>query len=297
MKFVYITDVHFRETTPVNRKDTDVIITLTNKFIKLKKFCLDNNVDFIVHGGDLGHYWDWKSPLINKVDKILRDLGIPFYTVIGNHDVPAKAISEYKESGLIVLEKLGSVKIIGPTKTSIGPYDFYGYHADTLECEEALKGKVPVLDPTRVSVAVCHASVGKTGLGHEIHYKKVDIRGFDFAFFGDIHSGFPVWKNPYGVTLGNPGTFFRQTLAEAKQPVGFYLVEDKDISFHELEPASKDLFKIKAKLNTVFQSTKQIKELTKVKINDYKLFDKIGRQLKLSKKLTDTYYQEYTKEN
>ena len=101
MKFCYITDVHFRESTPINRKDTDILTTLEKKFAKLKVICVEEKIDFIVHGGDLGHNWDWKLSLLNRVDKLIKDLGIPFYSIIGNHDVPGKNILEYPNTGLL----------------------------------------------------------------------------------------------------------------------------------------------------------------------------------------------------
>lgn len=295
MKFCYITDVHFRESTPINRKDSDILNTLEKKFLNLKELCKKENVDFIVHGGDLGHNWDWKLSLLNRVDRIIKNLEIPFYSIIGNHDVPGKNILEYPNTGLAFLEKLQSVKIFHPTKTSLGEWDFYGYHSDTPECEEILNGKNFKKDPDRVSVAICHAPVGRTGLGHEIHYKKVGIQGFDLAFFGDIHSGFPLWKNPKGVLLGNPGSFFRQSLTDSKQPVGCYIVENKDVKFVVLEEANPSLFKLKQKITTVFQTTKEIKNLNTQKINDYKLFDKVAKDLKIPKSKANEYYEEYMK--
>jgi hypothetical protein len=295
VKFVYITDVHFRETTPRNRKDPDILKTLEDKFKKLAVFCKENGVEFIVHGGDLGHNWDWRLSLLNRVDKIIKSLGIPFYTIIGNHDVPGKSLTEYPNTGLAFLEKLGTVTILHPEKTSIGPYDFYGYHSDTDECNKVLDGGSPPLSKDRISIAICHAPVGKTGLGHEIHYKKLNINKFDFAFFGDIHSGFPIYTNTNGVTLGNPGSFFRQSLTECKQPVGCYLVENKTVTFHQILPVQSNLFKSKHKITSLFTSTKDISKLNKVKISDYKLFDKVGKLLGINKKIIDDYYTEYNK--
>lgn len=295
MKFCYITDVHFRESTPINRKDVDVLNTLEKKFQKLKEICKEEGVDFIVHGGDLGHNWDWKLSLLNRVDRIIKDLGIPFYSIIGNHDVPGKNILEYPNTGLAFLEKLQSVKILHPSKTSIGPWDFWGYHSDTEECDEILNGKDFKKDPDQIQVAIVHAPVGKTGLGHEIHYKKVNITGFDIAFFGDIHSGFPLWKNPKDVLLGNPGSFFRQTLTESKQPVGCFIVEGKEVKFVTVEEKNTDLFKLKQKVTTVFQTTKEIKNLNSQKVNDYKLFDKVAKQLKIPKTKANEFYEEYMK--
>jgi exonuclease SbcD len=296
MKFCYITDIHFRETTPINRTDIDIIKSLERKFEKLKTLCKQNNVDFIVHGGDLGHNWDWKLSLLNRVDKLIKNLGIPFYSIIGNHDVPGKNILEFPNTGLAFLEKLGSVKILHPKKTTIGDWNFYGFHSDTKECDEFLEGtfKMGTRD-NLFDVAIVHAPVGKTGLGHEIHYKQLKVKNFDLAFFGDIHSGFPLFKLKSGTTVGNPGSFFRQSLTESNQPVSCYIVEKDKVELVEIEPKNKSLFKIKQKVSKLFKGTESISKLsqTKQKVSDYKLLSKLAKDMGIPISDLDKYYDEF----
>ena len=52
MRILYFTDTHIRATNPKSRKD-NFYETLITKFEEVSKIIHEENVDYVIHGGDL----------------------------------------------------------------------------------------------------------------------------------------------------------------------------------------------------------------------------------------------------
>ena len=52
LRFLFLTDTHIRGTNPQNRKD-DFLKTLFDKMTEVFDLAKQNNVDIIIHGGDV----------------------------------------------------------------------------------------------------------------------------------------------------------------------------------------------------------------------------------------------------
>ena len=111
MKIVYITDTHFRGTTPKNRKD-DFVITLQGKLKEVVNYCNINNVDLLLHGGDFFDRPDVSPTIFNQFAKILLKCKCPIYGVFGNHDIYGQNPSTISRTMLGILNELGIVKLM-----------------------------------------------------------------------------------------------------------------------------------------------------------------------------------------
>ena len=86
LKILYFTDTHIRGTNPKNRKD-DFVQTLENKLLEIVDIIKKNNVDYVIHGGDLFDRPDISISIVSRFAKILKTINVPIYIVSGNHDM------------------------------------------------------------------------------------------------------------------------------------------------------------------------------------------------------------------
>lgn len=210
-RIVYITDLHLRLTTPSSRKDN--YLQQSTKVLKwIIRFAEKINATAIVHGGDIGDSWDWKISLIKHVSDLLRSTRIPFYSVIGNHDLPGKNYDELPNTAISLLADNGLIKIISPdlnnlVPTKIGKFDLYGFHADHPRTEQLLAGKINIPKSKKsISIAVVHAAIGAEDTPYCRGVQSLFIPDFDFACFGDIHTGWSGFESLSGCVMLNPGS-------------------------------------------------------------------------------------------
>lgn len=264
-KFIYLTDVHYSEHNPRAWK-ADYSGTLLANLDWVFNYANENNIGLVVHGGDLGHRYNWDSVMLTKfIDLRHKYSNIKFWTIIGNHDTIGKNVQNIRNTGLNILAKDPNILEIinddltrpGHTPSIYGNYEFYGYHSDWYKTEELLKGEEyldeaygEVDDP--ICVAVIHAAVGAESTPYCKGIKDVKVGGFDLALFGDIHNGWePVdisWDAFENKTMAfNPGSFGRRTVEDSKRATKFIVFEGRD--FKEVEVpnlANEELFNFKA---------------------------------------------------
>lgn len=86
MRLLFFTDSHIRGTSPKNRKD-DYVETLEKKFLEIVDLINNNNIDYVLHGGDLFDRPDVSIAITSRFSRILKKINVPFYIISGNHDV------------------------------------------------------------------------------------------------------------------------------------------------------------------------------------------------------------------
>lgn len=111
MKLLFFTDSHIRGTSPKNRKD-DYVETLENKFLEIIDIINNNNIDYVLHGGDLFDRPDVSIAITSRFSKLLRMINIPFYIVTGNHDVYGHNPQTINRTMIGLLAELGIFNII-----------------------------------------------------------------------------------------------------------------------------------------------------------------------------------------
>ncbi|MCQ4921734.1 metallophosphoesterase [Tissierella carlieri] len=111
LKILFFTDTHIRGTTPKNRKDV-FIDTLEQKFIEIVNIVKENNIDFVLHGGDLFDRPDVSITVASKFAMILDQIPVPLYLISGNHDIYGHNPDTINRTMLGLLDVLGVIKLI-----------------------------------------------------------------------------------------------------------------------------------------------------------------------------------------
>ncbi len=184
MKFAHIADTHIR-----NLKfhyEYKIV------FEKLYKVLREENVDYIIHCGDIAHTKTQISPeFVEMCTNFFRSLAdiAPTYVILGNHDGNLKNSSRQdaltpiaealahpdlhllKKSGETVLDDFASINVL-----SVFDQDNW----------------VKPVDDTKVNIALYHGSISgvKTDTGWVMDHGEHPIEifeGHDYAFLGDIH--------------------------------------------------------------------------------------------------------------
>lgn len=112
MKILFFTDTHLRGTNPKNRKD-DFVTALENKLNEIIDIIDSEDIDYVIHGGDLFDRPDVSISVVSHFSKILKKIKIPFYIVTGNHDIYGHNPMTMNRTVLGLLNDLDFLKIIG----------------------------------------------------------------------------------------------------------------------------------------------------------------------------------------
>jgi len=111
LKLLFFTDTHIRGTTPKNRKDI-FVDTIEKKIIEITNIIKQNNIDFVLHGGDLFDRPDISISIASKFAMILDQIKVPFYLISGNHDIYGHNPDTVNRTMLGLLDVLGVIKLI-----------------------------------------------------------------------------------------------------------------------------------------------------------------------------------------
>lgn len=111
MNICFIGDIHGKNSSPLDRL-VDYNEDLYSKLSWIIEYCNINDINTIVHLGDIHDKWDTSDGWKNKIVKILRDYKGKFYTLIGNHDLPYNSDAYHNQTCLHNLELSGVLKIL-----------------------------------------------------------------------------------------------------------------------------------------------------------------------------------------
>ncbi|RVU54162.1 metallophosphoesterase family protein [Anaerosphaera multitolerans] len=116
MKLLYFTDTHLRSTNPKNRID-DFYETLKLKMNEIVDISMEENVDYILHGGDMFDRPDTPISLISEFSKIFSKFKAPIYVISGNHDIFGHNTKTLNRTMLGLLTSLGIFNLVNDKKT------------------------------------------------------------------------------------------------------------------------------------------------------------------------------------
>jgi DNA repair exonuclease SbcCD nuclease subunit len=107
MKFLYTSDWHLRESTPINRVEEDFLTLQLSKIKQVLKIAKDEKVDGIIHGGDVFDNWKVSNKVLGETIEVLKEFKDNFILqgIIGNHDIPGYNLNSLYDSSLGVLVK------------------------------------------------------------------------------------------------------------------------------------------------------------------------------------------------
>lgn len=220
LKLLFFTDTHIRGTTPKNRKDI-FVDTIEQKLIEINHIIKENNVDFVLHGGDLFDRPDISIAVASRFAMILDKIPVPFYLISGNHDIYGHNPETVNRTMLGLLDTLGVVKLIKNGEKIILKKDNikvqltgqpYVYDIDTPDHLDyyLLKEKD---DDVNYSIHMVHGMLLDRPFIKGIPYTLIDdIKDTlaDITLSGHYHAGFKL-TNINGKYFINPGSLVRIT--------------------------------------------------------------------------------------
>ena len=254
---ISVGDLHLSDKTPVARKGdwkktmVDHLQELNDiqKTLKVPVFCT----------GDVFHEYNPSPELINlTINNMCRMFGIP-----GNHDLYCHSTLDLNKTGYNVLMNAGLLEMIpyksklnypidqSPTivETKNGFFNVFGFPFDHAVYELPKEKDGGTFG---WSLAVIHSFIWKMNHGFKNASEESKVAkwrkklvGYDFALFGDNHSGFitSTIKNGKKNNLCNTGAFIRRTIKEVKyQPFVGLIRKDGNIEKYYLESPNNDEF-------------------------------------------------------
>ncbi|OLS01778.1 metallophosphoesterase family protein [Tissierella creatinophila] len=251
MRILFFTDSHIRGTTPKNRKD-DFTNTLEKKFNEIVEIIDKENIDYVIHGGDLFDRPDVSISLVSKFSKILNEIKVPIYIISGNHDIFGLNPKTLNRTMLGLICELKVLNIIDTNEKIILKKDKvkvqltgqpYTYNIDDSNDKSPyiVKDIEPGCD---FSIHVVHGMLLDKPFIKGIPYTLVeDIKETlaDITLSGHYHSGFEKVKID-GKYFLNPGSIVRvsNSLREIKRKPKVAIIDlekDLNISYKYLSTA------------------------------------------------------------
>lgn len=251
MKILFFTDSHIRGTIPKSRKD-DFTKTLEIKFNEIVKIIDKEEVDYVIHGGDLFDRPDVSISLVSKFAKILNKIKVPIYIVSGNHDIFGHNPKTLNRTMLGLICELNVLNIINENEKVILEKDNikvqvtgqpYVYDIDRHDDKSSyiVRKVEPDCD---FSIHVVHGMLLDKPFIKGVPYTLVDdIRDTlaDITLSGHYHSGFEKIEID-GKHFLNPGSIVRisNSLREIKRRPKLAIInikEEIDISYEYLSSA------------------------------------------------------------
>lgn len=316
MKILFFTDTHIRGTTPKNRKD-DLVDTLGKKFNEIVEISNSNNVDFVLHGGDLFDRPDVSISIVSKFVTILNKFKAPIYIISGNHDVYGHNPQTIHRTMLGLFNAMGIIHLIHEGEVVFLRKDDinvqltgqpYIYSID--EKINISKYRVEKIDKKAdFSIHMVHGMLLDRPFIKGIPYTLVDdIKDTkaDITLAGHYHSGFGIIKSDDKYFV-NPGSIIRITnslkeIERIPQVVMITLKDDIKIELIPLKSAlpGEEVLDRQEIENFIFKNERltQFKQSVDSTANFQKLdINEILLNISLTEEVSDKVKQEAFKKN
>lgn len=217
MRLLFVTDTHFRGTTPQHRRD-NLPATEKEKWREVTGLARTLGVTAVLHGGDL---WDAPNPSLAvgaEFAALLQELPVPLYIVPGNHDIFGQNPATLPRTMLGLLARLGLVHLLEPgqpvwlkenglTVRLTGQ----GFHYDLDRREPALD-YVVAKDDCDVAIHIVHGMLLQRpifpGAPCTLIEQVASLTRADYTLCGHAHLGFPETQVD-GRWFLNPGALVR----------------------------------------------------------------------------------------
>jgi len=226
MKFIYITDTHFRRTTPPSRTDDYLIASMT-KIKDVLDYATREGIKNIVHGGD---FFDDMQPydVTTEVGALIFAYNhVNWFVNIGQHDM--RDHTHINDRPIRTLDRLLPNFNVMPNGEFTEVDDGYVY-ANWYDNTRARDPEFYSLFlPDHVNAPVVHTAHGllveREFYGSYVLLSDVPPSHADLFLGSDYHPG---WKtqNLHGCTYANPGSLMRK---ECPSPMRFPKFLDVEI--------------------------------------------------------------------
>ncbi|MGB4504322.1 MAG: metallophosphoesterase [Syntrophaceticus sp.] len=233
MRFLYFTDDHKRGTTPENRLDI-FPVTLAHKLQEVVKIAREQEVDYVLHGGD---FFDVPAPAISVCAdflEIYQQFSVPVFTIPGNHDLFGHNIATLPRTMLGFAARLGIVHLLGKEPIYLEKNGLrvqltgQGYHFEMDRRERHLDYMIKKKD-CDYAIHMVHGMLLERALFPGAFYTLIEQiwdTEADFTLAGHNHLGFPDTEKD-GKYFLNPGALVRLSnhQQEMKRPVQVVVID------------------------------------------------------------------------
>ncbi|KHF38660.1 metallophosphoesterase [Halalkalibacter okhensis] len=217
MKFLYVTDTHIRGTTPKNRLDV-YVDTLKEKLEEVIELANKEEVDVLLHGGDVFDRPDLSPNVVGQFAKIFMKAQMPIYVVAGNHDTFGHNPETISRTMLGLMDSFGVMTVINPKTPVVIEKNGQRVQVSGQPYHYDLDQRDPKLDyyPTNetnadVLIHIVHSMLVEKALPEGVPHTIIDhIWGTtaDIILTGHFHGGFGI-KERNGKFICNPGALAR----------------------------------------------------------------------------------------
>ncbi len=222
MKFLFITDTHFRSNSPRSRRD-DFQMSMVSKMNEIGDIISKEKIDYVLHGGDLFDRPDIPFKTASLFSKILLSYKVPIYIISGNHDSYGQNPVTIDRSILGLLASLNIVNLIDYNTVLLKEENLtvqlygtpYRYDLD----RNPLNYSFERVKDADFCIQMAHGFILRKPFLQGIDYTLVeDLKdsNADILFSGHYHSGFEKVK--INKTLFyNPGSLARMSNSKTEQ--------------------------------------------------------------------------------
>jgi DNA repair exonuclease SbcCD nuclease subunit len=289
IKILIVGDTHGDDSTPEKRKDNYAEACL-EELQEIVDIAHDKECDLVLHLGDVFHRIEPGPFIRNGYLKILLKSKIPWYTLIGNHDVRHNLDQYYSISSIRTLIEAGALRI----DDSIHDYGVYLMHHTATKVEECIDG---FLLDKEFPIVAAHISITLAPyFGPYVIFDDLPLNDkTKIVVCGHIHDAMEKVR-PDGVSFMNPGSVCRKSLNDAninKQPQVLYLEYDLNGTIYEKEfiklissKPAHEIFKIEEAIaikDNKHDAKKYIKQISMMSLTDSE--EDIYESLKKSAKM------------
>jgi len=214
---LFFTDTHIRGTNPQNRKD-NFVDTIFRKLEEVFDIAKENDVDILIHGGDIFDRPDIAPSLVRDFIVLIDRYSLPIYAVAGNHDMFGQNPVTLNRTMLGLLDGAGIIRLLSPGEKLYfkdgnkkiqltGQHYFYGLDVDSGKQSYIVKKDKDV----DVAVHIVHGMLLEKpffeGMAYTLIEDILDTEA-DITLSGHYHSGFTTKciDNKYFI---NPGSLVR----------------------------------------------------------------------------------------
>jgi len=236
MKFIHTADWHLDK----NNRLSD----FEKSIQQIEKFSKEKNIDFILIAGDIFHKRTPDNNARNVFYKFIKDIyPIPVIVLVGTHDVSMNihSLSPLKSlqvDNLLILDTL-DIKVINfPSATlAILSIPYTTNKIDISSIQELIKKLLSMNVDYKIILGHFSVIGAFDGIytvsqnSKDIIVPKdiLDVDGIDYIALGHIHKPQTIGNIRYS------GPIERVDFGEKDNEVGFYYIEDKNVSFIPLE--------------------------------------------------------------
>lgn len=233
---IAVADIHLSMKPPVCRnEEEDWFAAMKRPLDELRKLGGRYHVP-IICAGDIFHHWKSPPELINFALKNLPKM----HAVPGQHDLPLHRYEDIRKSAYWTLIIGGTINNLEPTM----PFDRYGLFLHGFPWRFPISSECTGY--SQPTIAVIHKYIWKKKRILQIDtdetnvktYRK-ELKGFDFAIFGDNHIGF------IDGSIINCGSLMRRTSDQMDyRPQVGLLYSDNTIEPHYLDIEGEKIHKV-----------------------------------------------------